>query len=89
MTVHTPGSGCAMPAVTFPATGRHRRFARYGTNIILLSDRGTTCVKLCEQLAQRYYLKVERPGTEPATFESRVQRPGHYIHYRLVTLLNL
>jgi len=34
---------------------------------------------MCEQLAQGRYLKVERPGAEPATSESRVRRPINMI----------
>jgi len=30
---------------------------------------------MCEQLAQGCYLKAERSGVKPATFDSRVQRP--------------
>jgi len=33
---------------------------------------------VCEQLAQGCYLKVERPGLEPATFCAASQHPNHY-----------
>jgi len=45
-------------------------------------DRGTklycslTEARVCEQLAQRRYLKVERPGVEPATFFVASQHPS-------------
>jgi len=33
---------------------------------------------VCEQLAQGCYVKAERTGIEPATFQLQVQRPSHY-----------
>jgi len=33
---------------------------------------------VCEQLAQGFYLKVERPGVEPETFCVASQHPNHY-----------
>ena len=33
-----------------------------------LEDRTRAHHKTCEQLAQGYYLKAQRPGVEPATF---------------------
>jgi len=55
----------ARPTVTFPAAGHHRHLT--GTRLYCL----VTEAHACEQLAQGCYLKVERPGVEPATFVSR------------------
>ena len=38
---------------------------------------------VCEQLAQGCYLKVERPGVEPATLVVAIQ---HFNHYTTSTL---
>ena len=58
----THGQCDARPAVTFPAAGHHRPLT--GTKLYCL----VTEARACEQLAQGCYLKVERPGIEPATF---------------------
>jgi len=36
-----------------------------------------TEARVCEQLAQGWYLNAERPAVEPATV-SQVQRPNHH-----------
>ena len=60
------------PTVTFPAVGHHRPLT--GTKLYRL----VTEAHVCEQLDQGRYLKVERPGVEPATFCVASQRPDHY-----------
>ena len=60
--------------VTFPDARHHRLLT--GTKLYCLV---TELALACEQLAQGCYLEAERPGVEPATFESQVQRPNHYI----------
>jgi len=57
----THGQCDARPTVTFPAAGHHRPLT--GTKLYCLVIEAD----VCEQLAQCCYLKVERPGVEPAT----------------------
>ena len=54
------------------AAGYHRPLT--GTKLCCL----VTEAHVCEQLAQGCYLKVERPGVEPATFCVASQHPNHY-----------
>jgi len=68
--------------VTFPAAGHHRPLT--GSRLYCL----VTETHVCEQLAQGCYLKVERPGVEPATFCVASQNltstpPGHTIEHTL------
>ena len=62
----------ARPTVTFPAAGHQHPLT--GTKLYCL----VTEAYVCEQLAQGCYLKVERPGVEPATFYVASQDPNHY-----------
>jgi len=68
----THGQCDARPTVTFPAAGHHRHLT--GTKLYCL----VTEAHVCEQLAQGCYLKMERPGVEPATFRAASQHPNHY-----------
>jgi len=68
----THGQCEARPTVTFPAAGHHRPLT--GTKLYCL----VTEARVCEQLAQGCYLKVERPGVKPATFCVASQYPDHY-----------
>ena len=72
----THGQCDARPAVTFPAAGHHRPLT--GTKLYCLA----TEARVCQQLAQGRYLKVDRPGAEPATFCVASQRPNHYTTVR-------
>ena len=67
----THGQCSARPTVTFPAAGHHRPLT--GTKLYCF----VTEAHVCEQLAQGCFLKVERPGVEPATFVMN-QHPNHY-----------
>jgi len=76
LTSVTHGQYDARPTVTFPAAGHHRPLS--GIKLYYM----VTEAHVCEQLAQGCYLKVERPGVEPATFVSLVNTliitpPGH------------
>jgi len=73
----THGQCDARSTVAFPAAGHHRLLT--GTKLYC----SLTDARVCEQLAQRRYLKVERPGVEPATFFVASQRPNHYINHDL------
>ena len=68
----THGQCDARPTVTFPAAEHHRPLA--GTKLYCL----VTETHWCEQLAQSCYPAMHRPGVEPATSRSQVQRPNHY-----------
>ena len=68
----THGQCDARPTVTFPSAGRHRPLT--GAKLYCL----VTEAHVCEQLAQGCYLKVERPGVEPATFCVASQHHNHY-----------
>jgi len=68
----THGQCNARPMVTFPAAEHHRPLA--GTKLYCLVTRAHGC----EQLAQSCRPAMHRPGVEPVTFRSRVQRPSHY-----------
>jgi len=68
----THGQRDARPTVTFSAAEHHRPLT--GTKLYLL----VTEEHVCEQLAQGCYLKVERPGVEPATFCVASQHANHY-----------
>jgi len=70
----THGQCDARPTVTFPAAGHHRPST--GTKLYCL----VTEAHVCEQLAHGCYLKVERPGVEPATFCVASQHPNHLYH---------
>ena len=68
----THGQCDARLSVTVPAAGHHRPLTR--TKLYCL----VTEARVCEQLAQGCYLKVERPGIEPATFCVASQHLNHY-----------
>jgi len=82
----THGQCDVRPTVTFPAAGYHRPLT--GTKLYCL----VTEAHVCEQLAQGCYLKVERPGVEPATFVSRANTltiipPGHILRQQSFLLM--
>ena len=62
----THGQCDARPTVTFPACAC--------TKLILLGDRGICVWTACPRMQP----KAWRPGVEPATCWSQVQRPNHY-----------
>ena len=62
----------ARPTVTFPAAEHHRPLT--GTKLYC----SVTDARVCGQLAQGGYLKVEQPGVEPATFCVASQHANHY-----------
>ena len=68
----THGQCDVRPTVTFPAAEHHR--PSVGTKLYCL----VTEAHGCEQLAQSCYPAMHRPGVEPATYWSWVQRPSHY-----------
>ena len=71
------------PTVTLPAAGHHRPLT--GTKLYCLVTDTCVCVCacvracvracVCEQLAQGWYLKAQRPGIEPAAFGAASPTP--------------
>ena len=74
----THGQCDARPTVTFPAADHRRPLA--GTKLYCL----VTEAHGCEQLAQSCYPATERPGVEPATSWSQVQRPNNHTTESLI-----
>ena len=68
--------GSAMPMVTL-SVAKYRRLLA-GITLYCLATLTEAHVCVCEQLAQKRYVNVNRSQFEPATSQSRVQRPAHY-----------
>ena len=64
---------CHARPTVIPATSHHRPLV--GTKLYCL----VTEAQVCEQLVQGRYSAMRRPGVEPATCWSQVQRHGHYV----------
>ena len=89
--VHGPCD--ATPTVTFPAVWHYCALSLISNKLYCLVSEA----HVCEQLAYGRYLKVERPGVEPTTFQSQAHCHNHYttrphvgeVYYRNSIMLNI